>query len=62
MSALGLPARCDFTLTRCGAPMTLAHTRTSWQGKPGEATETTQAFYRCDRCSASLELTVVEPA
>ena len=59
--ALGLPENAQFTLRHHDRPMRWRGNQTTWQGKPGEGSQTDQGSYTCDVCAATLELTLTEP-
>lgn len=54
---VGLPLDHD----HCGKPWRFRGSRIQSYGKPGQESETTVCRYSCDRCAATLEMTLTEP-
>ncbi|MFI9591252.1 hypothetical protein [Nonomuraea sp. NPDC052265] len=61
-TALLLPDGCEFTLRHCGQRMTERGCQTRWTGKPGEGEQLSDNQFACQRCAATVNIAVREPA
>ncbi len=59
--ALGQSDECRFTLLHCDQPMRWKHSRSTWEGKWPEGSQTTSNSYACDGCGAVLDTKITEP-